>query len=149
MNQFRLSSLLRIRQAARDELRAALAEMHRVDDLLRERRGRVDAELDALRDVRRQAVAPGPIDLDRLAEFADYETALGRQQAELSHQQQIVAQEIHRRREALLEADREVRALEKLRETQAERYRQDDQRQESKRLDEIAHTRRQAAEAVQ
>jgi flagellar protein FliJ len=148
MNAFRLASLLRLRLVNRDELRTALAEVCRVDDLLRERRGRVAAELDALRDARRQVVAPGPVDLDRLAEYADYETALAGQQANLNRQQDRISQELHRCREALLEADREVRVLEKLRDTQAERYRQEQQRQEAKRLDEIAHTR-QPATAVQ
>ncbi len=49
-----------------------------------------------------------------------------------------MATEIERRRQALVEADREVRVLEKLRERQAEQHRREEDLQEAKRLDEVA-----------
>jgi flagellar export protein FliJ len=46
-----------------------------------------------------------------------------------------------RRREALVAADREVRTLEKLRESQHERFRREEETRETKRLDEVAGRR--------
>ena len=49
-----------------------------------------------------------------------------------------MAAEIERRRQALVEADREVRVLEKLRQRQAEQHRREEELREAKRLDEVA-----------
>jgi flagellar export protein FliJ len=56
----------------------------------------------------------------------------------LKKQREGVADQIEKRRQALVEADREVRVLEKLREQKETEYRQQDDAQEVKRLDEIA-----------
>jgi flagellar protein FliJ len=136
--RFRLSPVLRLREAARDERRAALAEAYRVDDLLRRRIEAVAAELGGLLGISRLAARPGPVDVDRLVETQRYTAAMRNQQAQILRQREEVAAEIQRRRQALLEADREVRVLEKLRQRQAERHRADEERREAKRLDEVA-----------
>jgi flagellar protein FliJ len=56
-------------------------------------------------------------------------------------QRKQLAVEIERRREALLAANREVRVLEKLRDHQMERYREEENRRDIKRLDEVAGQR--------
>jgi flagellar FliJ protein len=136
--RFRLAPVLRLREATRDERRSALAEAYRVDELLRRRLEAVAAELAGLLGVSRLAARPGPVDVDRLVETQRYTLALRSQQAQILRQREDVAAEIQRRRQALLEADREVRVLEKLRQRQADRHRADEQRREGKRLDEIA-----------
>ena len=62
-----------------------------------------------------------------------------------------MAAEIERRRQALVEADREVRVLEKLRQRQAEQHRRDEDLREVKRLDEVASQQafRQVQQAAQ
>ena len=60
---------------------------------------------------------------------------------ELSQQEKAVAAEIEKRREALAEANREVRVLEKLKEKQHHRYQQEENRREIKLLDEAAGQR--------
>jgi flagellar export protein FliJ len=70
---------------------------------------------------------------------------------ELKHfgqQRETVLGEVARRRELLVEADREVKILEKLREKQAQRRLQDDDLQEMKRLDEVAGQRHTAEEVT-
>ena len=62
----------------------------------------------------------------------------GPKRRSLQRQRQALAAEIDRRRQALLEADRDVRTLEKLRENQLQAHRQEEERQEGKRLDEAA-----------
>ena len=138
MFRFRLSPVLRVREAARDERRAALAEAYRVDDLLRRRLEAVAVELGGLLGVSRLAARPGSVDVDRLVETQRYTAALRSQAALVLRQREDVTAEIQRRRQALLEADREVRVLEKLRQRQAERHRADEDRREAKRLDEVA-----------
>ncbi len=112
---FRLAALLRLRESARDQRRAALAEAFRVDDALAKQLAGVAAELEALRNLRRRAAGPGTVNVDRLVEAHRYELAAGQQQLQITRQRQTVAAEIERRRQALVEADREVRVLEKLR----------------------------------
>jgi len=55
---------------------------------------------------------------------------------------------VHKRREAVVAADREVRVLEKLRDSQHERHRDEETKQEAKRLDEMAVLRYRPEEAI-
>jgi flagellar protein FliJ len=135
---FRLAPLLKLRESRRDECRAALAEARRVDDVLRKQFDGLDRELDALREFCRRKSAPGGLDIDRLVEAQRYELVTRAQQQNVAQQRQTVAVEIERRREALVEADREVRVLEKFRERQAEQHRREEEIREVKRLDEVA-----------
>jgi len=57
---------------------------------------------------------------------------------QLEGQREQVAVEIERRREVLVAANREVRVLEKLREKQSQRHREEENRREAKQLDEAA-----------
>ena len=145
--KFRLATLLRLREAARDERRMELAEAYRLDDLLQERFDHVSGQLLGLRDQCRRAAGPGPVDVDQLVEAQRYELALRAQQMQLEQQRESVAAEIERRRRAMVEANRDVRVLEMLRENQARRHRREEGRREIKQLDEVAG-RRAAREEV-
>ncbi len=135
---FRLESLLKIRQARRGECQAALAEGYRVDEVLRKQFENFERELDVLKEFCRRKVSPGGIDIDRLVEAQRYELVTKAQQGKIVQQRETVAAEIERRRQAMVEADREVRILEKLRERQAEQHRREEERREANRLDEVA-----------
>ena len=135
---FRLASLLRLRESRRDECRAALAEAYRIDEVLRKQFDNLATELDALREFCRRNASPGAVDVDRLVEAQRYELVARAQQRHIAQQRETVAPEIERRRQALVEADREVRILEKLRQRQADQHRRDEELRESKRLDEVA-----------
>lgn len=139
--KFRLATLLRLREATRDERRAELAEAYRADDLLREHLDRVGRELSWLQAQCRKVAGPGTVDVDRLVEAQRYEVTLRAQQGQLAGQREAVSAEIDRRRQTLLHADRDVRLLEKLREKQARRHHQEENRREIKELDEVAGQR--------
>jgi flagellar FliJ protein len=139
--KFRLATLLRLREATRDERRAELAEAYRADDVLREHLDRLGEELGRLQAECRQVAGPGTVDVDRLVEVQRYEVTLRAQQNRLAGQREAVGAEIDRRRQALLAADRDVRLLEKLREKQARRHHQEEHRREVKQLDEVAGQR--------
>jgi flagellar protein FliJ len=147
--QFRLATLLRLREAARDERRNLLTEALRAEELVVQRIAELDGELAALRAQRLHAARPGAtVDVDSLNDTARYEMILKLERQSADQQRQAVAAEAEKRREALVAADREVRVLERLRETQLERHRQEEGRREFQRLDELAVIRHQPREAV-
>ncbi len=137
--KFRLTTLMRLRENTRDERRSELAEAYRVDDLVKQRIQSLAAEMDSLKAQRRVAAGPGTVDVDLLVESQRCEVALKTQQAQFEQQRQAIAGEIQSRQQRLVEANREVRVLEKLREKQLEKHRQEENRQEGKVLDEVAH----------
>jgi flagellar FliJ protein len=141
--QFRLATLLRLRELARDERRLQLAEALRLVDQLRSRCEEIEA---LLRDTKRlQTPATGPLDADRLLNATRYELVLRAEQRALQLQEASLAAEIEKRREALVGANREVRSLELLREKQRERHAEEEQHIARKDMDEIA-VRRYAGE---
>jgi flagellar export protein FliJ len=136
--RFKLSTLQRLRENERDERRSRLADAQRAEDIVNARIADIDAELGRLRDETGRRSCPGRMDVDALMEVQRYELLLKAERQAAVQQRDLVAAEVERRREALVLADREVRVLERLRETQQVRHRQDEERQERKVLDEIA-----------
>jgi flagellar export protein FliJ len=132
-----MATLLRLREANRDERRVQLAEAQRAEQIVANRLSSIEADLHGLTKRCQRDLRPGQIDVDRLMEAQRYELILRAERLAAGEQQKIVSQEVERRREALVAADREVRVLEKLRERQFERHREDQQREETKVLDEV------------
>jgi flagellar FliJ protein len=139
--KFRMATLLKVRETVRDDRRAELLEAQRADDILGQRQEQFERELDALRSAYRQAAGPGTVDVDRLVTTQRYELSLKVQVQQLGRQRELLAGEIERRRQALVQANREVRVLEKLRERQTEHHAQEEDHRERKLLDEVAQLR--------
>jgi flagellar export protein FliJ len=76
--------------------------------------------------------------VDRLLDSQRYDLLLRFEQQRLEQQLRVILDEAERRQIALVEADREVRVLERLRETARQRQRRDDLQREAVRLDEAA-----------
>ena len=136
--RFRLATLQRLREAARDEKRAQLADAYRAAQILEGQLAEVDREIAALRATSGEAIQAGQIDVDRLLQGHRYEIILRSQRKGIELQQQQVAAEIDRRRLALVEADRQVRVLEKLREKKLQEFDQAEMRRDQKLMDELA-----------
>ena len=135
---FRLTTLLKMREAARDERRVALAQAYKAEAVLRQRERDLNDQVGQLREQYHQAAQPGALKVDRLVENQRYGIVL-RGQRNLSRRQlQQLNEEIERRRATLVEADREVRVLEKLRQNQQSAHAQQEFRQEVKQFDEVA-----------
>ena len=134
--QFRLQTLLRLREAARDERREQLAEVMRIDDALRKQL----AELEGLQSEARalQRLGVGRVDVDRLLEAQRYEAVVALEILHVERQRAAVAEEMNKRREALVEADREFKVMEKLREKRLQEHGVEVLAQEMKVLDEVA-----------
>jgi flagellar protein FliJ len=136
--RFRLATLLRLREAARDERRAQLAEAYLAEQKLNEHRAQVMSEEEALRRRYGHAASPGALDVDRLLDAHRYQAVLTVQLKFIEDQAAKLAAEIDKRRQTLVGAEREVRVLENLRETWKERHRQAEQLAEMKSIDEVA-----------
>jgi flagellar FliJ protein len=136
--KFRLATLQRVRQARRDRERAALAEAYHAEQVLVERRQQLAAEQAELRNLQRSAVAERCLDVNRLLEAQRYELVLKAREMEIGRQMATIAVETERRRQVLVEADRDVRVLELLDERQLREHQRRQQRVEAKQLDEAA-----------
>jgi len=137
--RFRLQTLERLREAARDACREQLAEALRIDAGLVEQLEKLQADARLAREL--QTVPAGKVDVDRLLEAQRYEAMVGVEIRHVESQRAQVATEIERRRTVLTEADREVKVLEKLKAVQRREYDEAAQRQEMKQLDESAGRR--------
>jgi flagellar FliJ protein len=135
--RFRLETLLKLREARRDQQRTALAEAFRAEQVLANNRRALADERTKLREVQRSATADRYLNVNRLLEALRYEMVLRSNEQELSRQEKLLAVETERRRLALVEADREVRTLELLDKRHRKQHTQRQQRLESKLLDEV------------
>ena len=139
--KFRLETLQQVREARRDEQRAALADAFRAEQVLAGYRAELAAESESLRELRRSASAGRYLDVNRLLEAQRYELLLKARSQELAKQAVLLAAETERRRQMLVESDREVRVLELLDERHNKEFKQEQQRLETKQLDEVATNR--------
>lgn len=134
---FRFRMLLRLRESERQQRRSELAQALEAERLLREQLDAAGAELIAARRHARDAAGPGPVNVDELLEYQRYVLRLQAQRRGIEQRCEQVQQEIERRRLVLVEADKQVRMLEKLRDKQELAERIDALRLEQKVLDEI------------
>lgn len=138
---FRLNTLQKVREIHRDQQRSSLAEAFRAEQVLAESRAQLVVEERELRELQRSATDGQYLDVNRLLEAQRYELLLKAQSQELAKQAVLLAAESERRRQTLVEADREVRVLEMLDERHRDAHNRDEQRAETKRLDEAANVR--------
>ena len=136
--RFRLQALQKVRAARRDRDRAALAEAFHAEQVLVDHRAELAREESDLRELQRSAAAGPLLNVNQLVEAQRYELVLRARGQELARQQALLAAEIERRRQVLLEADRDVRVLERLDERHREEHQRGELRREIKQLDETA-----------
>lgn len=136
--KFRLATLLRLRETARDQRRSQLAEAYEAEEILRQHQRRVGDQVDELMRQCREVSGPGELNLDRLLNARRYEVTLRLEQQDLSQKHQAVLAEVERRREALVAANRAVRVLELLRDRQREQHLEEERIRQIKELDEVA-----------
>jgi flagellar FliJ protein len=139
--KFRMATLQKVREARRTQQRQALAEAFRAEEVLGESRAALAAEEMEIRDLQRSATDGKYLDVNRLIEAQRYEMLLKARGQELAKQAMLLAAEIDRRRQLLVEAEREVRVLELLDERHRKEHNRRQQRIECKQLDEAASNR--------
>jgi flagellar FliJ protein len=141
-SKFRLEKLQKVREARRDEQRASLAEAFRAEQVLSSEQKQLSDEEVELRQLQRAASSGRYLDVNRLVEAQRYELLLKARSAQLAKQAMLLAAETERRRQLLIEADRDVRVLELLDERRRRERDLEIRRQETKQLDEAAIVRR-------
>lgn len=139
--RFRLATLQKLRETHRDELRSKLAEAYQAERLLEEQIETIHAEEAELLQVQRRSLQVGTTDVNRLLNVQRYSSALKGQLATLKDQTKMVAAETEKRRLAVVEADQQVRVLEKLHVRQLDAHRSNKMQAEAKVMDEIASRR--------
>ncbi len=145
---FRLATLLQIRLDDRDRRRRELAQALEAQRMLEEQIAGVEAQRRDMVTLVGERVQPGNADVDVLLQINRYQIQLVSTRKTLDTQVAQVVAEAERRRQVLVEADRQVKVLEKLREKQAEAAVAEALRQEVKEFDEaslIAFRQRQEA----
>jgi flagellar FliJ protein len=139
--KFRLQTVLRLRRAVRDERLAELGRAQRAAEVLREQQERIAVEAqenqNAARDLMAKQSSSGA-NVDGLLHIHRHALVLKAQAAQLAQQQKQVEAEIARRQQALVEADRDVRVLEKLEEKGQIEHDLQELALEQRELDEIA-----------
>ena len=139
--RFRLQTLRRLREIHRDEQRGRLAAAFEAERILAGQREGVAAEAVALSNTQRQLMQQGVLDVNQLLSVQRYQLSLEAQARTLAEQAAKLNEEVERRRQSLVEADREVRVLDKLEERQRREHREGAARAETKVMDEVAATR--------
>jgi len=139
--RFRLETLHRLREMTRDELRVRLAEAIQAEQIIGEQRQELLREAAILAAARREQFAAGSPDISQVLNAQRYQMMLEAQERALAEQAQKLAEEIEIRRLAVVEADRQVRVLDKLRERRAAQHAAAQNAADAKRFDEIAATR--------
>lgn len=144
--RFRLATLQKLREIQRDELRSKLAEAVQAQQILEEQMAQVAAEIQEIQSYRRAGVTSQQLNVEQLLEAQRYQGVLAGQLTTMQEQNRLLAAEVERRRDVVVEADRQVKVLEKLRERKLEEHRHEQLRAETKVLDEVASRRGQEAD---
>lgn len=135
--RFRLQTILRLRDNERDQRRRELAQALQAKGVLEGYERQIAAEWESLNHRLRNCSREGEVRVDLMLDLRRYQMTVAAQREVLKQQMAQVEEEIERRRERLAEADRQVRVLEMLRERQLEEYRREEDRLETKMLDEV------------
>lgn len=147
--RFRLQTLWRLRSAERDRRRAELAQAYEAADILDRQRAQIEAEQHSAQEEARRLASPGSADIDALLRVHRHELVLKAELRQLAAQRAQIEAEIQRRRQVLVEADRQVRVVEKLHERKLAEHQRKADRAEVKLLDEmgaVAANRKREAE---
>lgn len=141
MAKFRLQPILQLREAERQRCREQLAEANRAEELLEQQARQLDVEIEDMTRRSRSGATGADLKVDQLLDVHRYRVLLETRRDIVQRQAGQVREEAERRRLALVEADREVRVLEKLRQRQHEQLIVDEQHREARILDELVTQR--------
>ena len=142
--RFRLAAVLKVREAERQQRRVELAQAYEADRVLQQQLDSLASDLALAKQQSRRLAAPGQVDVDKLLEMQRYNLHVLAQTKAVRSQQSNVREEIERRRRLLVEADRQVRTLENLRDKQYAAFQIEQLKVEQKAMDEAGERRTRA-----
>jgi flagellar export protein FliJ len=136
MPPFRFHTVLRQRLTVRDDARQRFAEIQTAEQRVADQIASLESRLAELRnDV---SNGSGSVDIAQMCEANRYAEAMKAKRAKAHEHKLRLVEEVDAKRQALIEADREVKSLEKLRDNHEARESSEVRRQEGKLLDEVA-----------
>lgn len=136
--KYRLEPLVKIRENIREEKQAELAKAYEAARIIEEQIEKLRQDLSAALENARKQMQVGQINVDYLLSVRRHEAFLIVQEQQAQSQLKLIQEEIERRREAVIEADRDVKVLEKLREKLMEKHLSEEALAQLKQLDEVA-----------
>ena len=143
MFSFRLEPLIKIRKNTLQERQAELAQAYGERSILEEKLLEVEKQLAEGTETARNLMQPGKkVNVDFLLGIRRQEMFLRVNQEELKQEIQNADVKIERCLAAVVEANKEVKILEKLKEKRYEQYLKEEKREEEKTMDEMAGNRR-------
>lgn len=138
--QFRLKNVETLRLRNRDMAAESLRQAHEAKKILLDQKSDLEAEVVDQSTLQSQS-ATGVLQTQRVLESQRYQLHLLSQIKQLQEKIDLVEQECQRRQKALIERETEVKALEKLRETQQAQWQHLQFVRAQNRLDEWASYR--------
>jgi flagellar export protein FliJ len=131
----RLDKVHHIRQNAREQRRIELLEAQQAEDQVAAQVVALQSDLRSLRGHLQSATTPGQLNLDDLRHAQRYERSLRGELESAQSRCEALSAEVERRRHSLVEADREVKVLDRWQEKQQVQFRIDQARREAKHDD--------------
>ena len=139
--RFRLQTLQQLREQTRDAAQRRLVEAQKKRAIVEQQSQEVSSELQGLEQHMRNKVSGKQVDVDRIMDGHRHQLSLQAKLAELNKAITEANDEVAECREKLIEADRQVKVLEKLHERQLSDHQKQIQAHEAKLLDEAATIR--------
>lgn len=136
--KFRLATLLRLRQIRRDELRGRLADAFAAAAKIAEGEQQLKAQLEEIHLKIRSASGQRDMDVNTIMETQRYELVLKTQLKDLGGKAAMIEEEIEKRRQVVIEAERDVRSLELLDEQGRATWQKEATKQDAIQMDEVA-----------
>jgi len=139
MFKFRLEPLIKIRKDTLQERQSELAQAYDARNILEGYLKEIERQLLEGTATAREMMQPGQaVNVDHLLGLRRQEMFLRANQDDLKQKAQIIDEEIERRRDAVIEANKELKIVEKLKEKRYEKYLAEEKRADTKEMDEIA-----------
>ncbi|MDR2117438.1 MAG: flagellar FliJ family protein [Planctomycetaceae bacterium] len=135
--RFQLEPLITIRDNTLKEKQGELAKAYEARRIVEEKQQELKQELAENIVAGRQRLQTETIDIEFLLGLRRHEAYLNAQINDVQERLQQIDAEIELRRNAVLEANKELKMIEKLKEKRYEKYRAEENRKETIRIDEI------------
>ena len=125
------------------ERQAELAQAYDARNILEEYLQEIDRQLTEGTTTARNLMQEGQtVNVEHLLGLRRQEMFLRANQDDLKQKMQIIDEEIERRRDAVVEANKELKIVEKLKEKRHGKYLEEEKRRDTKEMDEIAGRQR-------
>ena len=141
---FRLDPLISIRDNVLKEKQALLAQAVEAKRLAEEARLRLEQNIEGNLLSAREMMQSGKIDVNFLLGVRQHEEFLIEDLGVVRQHIAMIEEQIELRREKVIEANKELKIIEKLKEKKREQYLAEENRKEIREMDEIAGRRRNA-----